>query len=105
MMFCKKKSAISIWSVIGFITAAVGVAALMLALFKCLKKHFGCFCGKEKNGCSCKDHSDLLSDLDLDLDCDDMGCTCPVSDENDMASDKNAVVNSENRMLNIENGK
>ncbi len=88
-MFCKKKSVISIWSVIGFITAAVGAAVAMLALYKCLKKHFGCFCGKG-DSCSCKDHSDLLCDLDLDMDCDDMGSACPVSDGNDVASDKNA---------------
>lgn len=103
MMFCKKKSGISIWSVIGFMTAALGIAIGTFALFKCLKKHFGCFCGKD---CSCHgmNTSDLLSGLDLDPDDgDDLGCACPVRETNDVASNHNAVVNSENRMVNIEN--
>ena len=106
MMFCKKKSAISLWSVIGFISVAVGAALAMLALYKCLKKHFGCFCGKNGSD-NCRCHSDLLSDMDLDLELDDdsTGTACPVREENDVASGENAVVNSENRMLNIENQK
>ena len=106
MMFCKKKSSISIWSVIGFITAAVSAAIAMLALYKCLKKHFGCFCGK-KSSDNGKCHGDLLSDMELDLDMDECctGSACPVREENDVASGENAVVNSENRMLNIENQK
>ena len=107
MMFCKKKSSVSIWSIIGLTVTVIGVAAAIFALYKCLKKHLGCFCGKH-GSCSCHTPEDLLSDLELDTDthdCQDTPCTCPVREENDMASGENAVVNSENRMLNIENQK
>ena len=99
MIWCKKKSGMNVGKLIGLMLAIFGAVSAVFLVYKCLKKHMPCLCGKGKN-------SGLdFPDIDFTLDENNVhgGCCSVVHDDNDQRSRGNAVVNSENRMLNIEN--